>query len=53
MSLIPLDVDYTARDFDGLKDRLERGIQSVFPKWTDFEASSFANILLECLCFVL
>ena len=52
MSLLPLDVDYTARDFDALQDRLERSIQSVFPKWTDFEASSFANILLECICFV-
>jgi hypothetical protein len=52
MSILPLDVDYTSRDFDALKDRLELGIQSVFPKWTDFEASSFANILLECICFV-
>lgn len=52
MSILPIEADYTDRDFDALKARLQRGIRSVFPKWTDFNTANFGNIIVECLCFV-
>lgn len=50
--ILPTDYDRAARDFDSLKDRLQRSIQSVFPRWTDFGTANFGNILLEMLCYV-
>jgi hypothetical protein len=49
--ILPLEIDYTARDFDSLKDRGVRLLQSVFPDWSDHSTASFANILHELLCY--
>lgn len=45
--------DYTDKDFDSLRLRLQSLVRSVFPDWTDFNLANFGNILLELYAFVL
>jgi len=52
MALLPNSLDYTDKDFDSLRLRLQNLIRSVFPDWTDFNVASFGNILLELFAFV-
>jgi phage-related baseplate assembly protein len=52
MSPLPQSMDYTARDFDALRQRLIALIRSAFPDWSDFDVASFGNILLEMFAFV-
>lgn len=53
MSLIePSSFDYTDRDFESLRLRLQDLVQSVFPTWTDFNVANFGNILLEMFAHV-
>ncbi|MCI0636598.1 MAG: t4-like baseplate wedge, partial [Actinobacteria bacterium] len=44
--------DYTDKDFDSLRLRLQNLVRSVFPEWTDFNVASFGNLLLELYAFV-
>lgn len=53
MSLLPSAADYTDKDFASMNRRLELLLQQVFPAWTDFNRSSFGNILKECFCFAM
>lgn len=50
MGLLARATDYTNKDFDSLRLRLQSLARSVFPTWTDF---NFGNILLELYAFVL
>lgn len=53
MSLInSSNFDYTDRDFESLRLRLQDLVQSVFPTWTDFNVANFGNILLELFAHV-
>jgi hypothetical protein len=52
MALLPKQVDYSDKDFDSLRVRLQNLVGSVFPEWTDFEVAGFGNILLELYAFV-
>lgn len=52
MALVPQTVDFTDKDFESLRLRLQNLIRSVFPDWTDFNVASFGNILLELFAFV-
>lgn len=59
MSILPSsNFDYTARDFEALRDRLFSLIQTHFvdsegrPIWTDTQAKSFGNLLVELFCHV-
>jgi hypothetical protein len=52
VTVLPLDIDYTSRDFDALKDRLQSDVQSVFPDWTDFNQASHGVVLMEMMCYV-
>jgi uncharacterized phage protein gp47/JayE len=52
MSLLPVSLDMTDRDFDSLQQRLVALVRSVFPDWTDFAVASFGNVLLEMYAFV-
>jgi hypothetical protein len=52
MALLPNSLDYTDKDFDSLRLRLQNLIRSVFPDWTDFNVASVGNILLELFAFV-
>jgi hypothetical protein len=52
MSLLPINTDYTDKDFDSLRTRLINLVQSAFPDWTDFNIAAFGNILLEMFSFV-
>ena len=52
MSIIPDNTDYTDRDFDSLRARLEQLLRSVFPDWTDFQIANFGVILMEMFAFV-
>lgn len=52
MALLAQSSDYTDKDFDSLRLRLENLVRSVFPDWTDFNVASFGNILLEMYAFV-
>jgi len=52
MAILPGNLDYTDRDFDSLRARLEALIKSVFPDWTDFQVANFGNILIEHFAFV-
>lgn len=48
----PVSTDYTDKDFDSLKLRLQNLIRSVFPEWTDYNVATFGNILIELYAFV-
>lgn len=52
MAIIPSNLDYTDRDFDSLRARLESLIRSVFPDWTSFQVANFGVILIELYAFV-
>jgi hypothetical protein len=45
-------LDYSDRDFEALKLRLQGLARTVFPDWTDFNTANFGNILMELFCFV-
>lgn len=51
-SILPANLDYTDRDFDSIRLRLENLLRGVFPDWTDFTVANFGNILLELNAFV-
>jgi hypothetical protein len=51
-SLFTPSVDYTAKDFQALRLRIQGLIRSVFPDWTEFAIANFANILLESFCHI-
>ena len=53
MGLLAQAKDYTDKDFDSLRLRLQSLVRSVFPDWTDFNVANFGNILLELYAFVL
>ncbi len=53
MSGIQPSADYTDRDFDSIRLRLQALIRSAFPTWTDFNVTNFGNILLDLFSFVL
>jgi hypothetical protein len=53
MRLLAQAKDYTDKDFDSLRLRLQSLVRSVFPDWTDFNIANFGNILLELYAFVL
>ena len=52
MAILPSSLDFTDRDFDALKARVEKGIRTVFPDWSDFDVATFGNLLLESFTFV-
>ena len=52
MGLLAHATDYTDKDFDSLRVRLQSLVRSVFPDWTDFNVASFGNLLLELYSFV-
>ncbi len=52
MGLLAQATDYTDKDFDSLRLRLQSLVRSVFPDWTDFNVANFGNILLELYAFV-
>lgn len=53
MGLLAQAKDYTDKDFDSLRLRLQSLVRSMFPDWTDFNVASFGTILLELYAFVL
>jgi hypothetical protein len=53
MGLLAQAKDYTDKDFDSLRLRLQSLVRSVFPDWTDFNVANFGNMLLELYAFVL
>ncbi len=52
MALLARATDYTDKDFDSLRLRLQNLVRSVFPEWTDFNVANFGNVLLELYAFV-
>ncbi|HYM97441.1 MAG TPA: baseplate J/gp47 family protein [Candidatus Sulfotelmatobacter sp.] len=52
MGLLAQATDYTDKDFDSLRLRLQSLVRSVFPDWTDFNVANFGNILVELYAFV-
>ena len=52
MGLLSHATDYTDKDFDSLRLRLQSLVRSVFPDWTDFNVANFGNLLLELYSFV-
>lgn len=53
MAIIPApSVDYTDRDFDALRLRMQKLVQSAFPEWTDFNVANFGNLLVDLYAFV-
>jgi hypothetical protein len=51
-AILPKSLDYTDRDFDSLRLRLQSLVRSVFPEWSDFNVANFGNILLEMMAHV-
>ena len=52
MGLLAASTDYTSKDFDSLRVRLQSLVRSVFPTWTDYNVANFGNVLLELYAFV-
>lgn len=52
MSLIQPTLDYTDRDFDSLRLRLQGLARSVYENWTDFNKANIGNVLIELMSFV-
>jgi hypothetical protein len=52
MALLPANVDYSDRDFNALRLRLQGLIRSVHPNWTEFNVANYGNLLLEGFCYV-
>ena len=52
MALLATNPDYSDRDFDSLRARLQNLVRGVFPTWTAYEVANFGNILLELFSFV-
>jgi hypothetical protein len=52
MGLLAQATDYTDKDFDSLRLRLQSLVRSVFPDWTDFNVANFGNVLLELYAFI-
>lgn len=51
MALLPPAIDYSDKDFDGLRARAFDLVASVFPDWTDDAVANFGNLLVELHCF--
>lgn len=45
-------LDYSNRDFNSLRLRLQGLARSVVPAWTDFNAANYGNFLLEAMAYV-
>lgn len=52
MALLPLNLDYTDKDFSSLRVRLFNMIPAVFPDWTERDIANFGNILVELFAHV-
>ncbi len=52
VGLLAQQADFTDKDFDSLRLRLQSLIRSVFPDWTDFNVANFGNLLIEAFAFV-
>lgn len=52
MPLLARTIDYTDKDFDSLRSRLQSLIRSAFPRWTNFAVANFGNILIEAFAYV-
>jgi hypothetical protein len=52
MAVLPTNLDFTDRDFDSLRARLEALLRSVFPDWTDFQVANFGVLMMEMYAFV-
>src|SRR5882724_3545060 len=44
MGLLSQATDYTDKDFDSLRLRLQSLARSAFPTWTDFNIANFGNL---------
>jgi len=51
VALLPPSIDYSDKDFDGLRARAFDLVSSVFPDWTDDAVANFGNLLVELHCF--
>lgn len=45
--------DFTDRDFESVRQRLESLARSVFPNWSDWSEANFGVLLCEMMCWVL
>ncbi|MBL4791271.1 MAG: baseplate J/gp47 family protein [Kordiimonadaceae bacterium] len=45
-------IDYTAKDFDTMRQLMITNIQRVMPKWQDDTAADIGNMLLEILAYI-
>src|SRR5260221_284313 len=52
MSILPINTDFTDKDFTSLRARLFALIKSIFPTWTDASTANFGNMLVEMFAFV-
>lgn len=53
MPILPEPLDYTSKDFDSIRARVQALITSVFPTWTDFEVTNFGNILIDAFAWTM
>ena len=52
MAISQTSLDYSDRDFNSLRFRLQDVVRSVFPDWTDFNIANFGNVLVELMAHV-
>jgi hypothetical protein len=52
ISTIPVSVDYTARDFYSIKDKLIARIQARIPNWTASDPADFGVAFVEAMAYM-
>lgn len=49
---LPVQIDYTARDYTSIRDELIRHIDSIMPNWTDRSPSDIGVSMLEAMAYL-
>lgn len=49
---LPIQIDYTARDYTSIRNELIRHIDSIAPNWTDRSSSDIGVTLLEAMAYL-
>lgn len=49
---LPIQIDYTARDYDSIRDELLNLASQITPEWTDREAGDIGVTIIEAVSYV-
>lgn len=52
MAIVPLNLSYTDKDYEALRERMFNLISGTFPDWTDEAVANFGNLLVDLFCHI-